>query len=33
VLRKSSDDHKASVFDASVRGRTDQVVYRFRKPG
>jgi predicted methyltransferase len=33
VLRNSSDDHKASVFDASVRGRTDQVVYRFRKPG
>jgi predicted methyltransferase len=27
------DDHKASVFDGSVRGRTDQVVYRFRKPG
>jgi predicted methyltransferase len=32
VLRNRSDDHKASVFDASVRGRTDQVVYRFRKP-
>lgn len=33
VLRNSLDDHKASVFDGSVRGRTDQVVYRFRKPG
>jgi predicted methyltransferase len=33
VLRNHSDDHKASVFDPSVRGRTDQVVYRFRKPG
>jgi len=33
VLRNRSDDHKSSVFDRSVRGRTDQVVYRFRKPG
>lgn len=33
VLRNPSDDHKISVFDRSVRGRTDQVVYRFRKPG
>jgi predicted methyltransferase len=33
VLRNRSDDHKSSVFDGSVRGRTDQVVYRFRKPG
>lgn len=32
VLRNPSDDHKSSVFDRSVRGRTDQVVYRFRKP-
>jgi predicted methyltransferase len=33
VLRNRSDDHKSSVFDPSVRGRTDQVVYRFRNPG
>ena len=33
VLRNRSDDHKSSVFDPSVRRRTDQVVYRFRKPG
>lgn len=33
VLRNRSDDHKSSVFDPSLRGRTDQVVYRFRKPG
>jgi predicted methyltransferase len=33
VLRNQADDHKSSVFDPSVRGRTDQVVYRFRKPG
>lgn len=32
VLRNSQDDHRLSVFDARVRGRTDQVVYRFRKP-
>jgi predicted methyltransferase len=32
VLRNPADDHKASVFDRGVRGRTDQVVYRFRKP-
>ena len=33
ALRNRSDDHKKSVFDPGVRGRTDQVVYRFRKPG
>lgn len=33
VLRNRSDDHRLSVFDAGVRGQTDQVVYRFRKPG
>jgi predicted methyltransferase len=33
VLRNHSDDHKSSVFAPKVRGRTDQVVYRFRKPG
>jgi predicted methyltransferase len=32
VLRNGSDDHKSSVFDAAVRGQTDQLVYRFRKP-
>jgi predicted methyltransferase len=32
VLRNRLDDHKKSVFDPGVRGRTDQVVYRFRKP-
>ncbi len=33
VLRNRLDDHKSSVFDAGIRGRTDQIVYRFRKPG
>lgn len=32
VLRNGSDDHTLSVFDPSVRGRTDQLVYKFRKP-
>jgi predicted methyltransferase len=32
VLRNPADDHKLSVFDASIRGKTDRVVYRFRKP-
>lgn len=32
MLRVSSDPHTASVFDASVRGRTDQFVMKFRKP-
>jgi len=26
------DNRSASVFDPSIRGRTDRVVYRFRKP-
>lgn len=33
LLRNLKDDHSLSVFDGRVRGRTDQVVYRFRKPG
>lgn len=32
VLRMASDDRSKSVFDPSVRGKTDRVVYRFRKP-
>ncbi len=33
LLRNSGDDHSKLVFDPSVRGKTDRVVYRFRKPG
>jgi predicted methyltransferase len=33
LLRNSGDDHFKLVFDPSVRGKTDRVVYRFRKPG
>jgi predicted methyltransferase len=32
ALRNPKDDHTLSVFDPGVRGQTDQVVYRFRKP-
>lgn len=32
MLRNMHDDHAKSVFDASVRGRTDRFVLRFRKP-
>jgi len=32
VLRNKDDKHTANVFDASIRGRTDQFVYKFRKP-
>jgi predicted methyltransferase len=32
VLKHPADDHSKVVFDPSVRGKTDQFVYRFRKP-
>lgn len=32
VLAHPDDDHTKQVFDPAVRGRTDQFVYRFRKP-
>jgi predicted methyltransferase len=32
ALRNTNDDHSRSVFDPLVRGRTDQVVFRFRRP-
>jgi predicted methyltransferase len=31
ALRNSADDYETGVFDASVRHKTDQVIYRFRK--
>ena len=33
VLRNAKDPMTANVFDASIRGKTDQFVYKFRKPG
>lgn len=32
ILRNPEDDHSKSVFDPSIRGRTDRFVYRFRRP-
>lgn len=32
MLRDPADPHTANVFDPSIRGKTDQFVYRFRKP-
>ncbi|GLQ90168.1 class I SAM-dependent methyltransferase [Dyella flagellata] len=33
VLRNPADPHTNKVFDKSIRGHTDQFMYRFRKPG
>jgi predicted methyltransferase len=33
VLHYPGDDHTLKVFDASVRGKTDQFIFKFRKPG
>lgn len=33
AIRNPDDDHSLNVFDPAIRGRTDQFVYRFRKPG
>jgi predicted methyltransferase len=33
VVRVAADDRTLSVFDESIRGRSDRFVYRFRKPG
>ena len=32
VLRNPADDHKKVVFDKAIRGKTDQFVFKFRKP-
>jgi predicted methyltransferase len=32
ILANKSDDHTKNVFDPSVRGQTDQFLYRFKKP-
>lgn len=32
AVRVPEDNHTLSVFDESIRGRTDRFVYRFRKP-
>jgi predicted methyltransferase len=32
VLANPTDDHTKGVFDATLRGHTDQFIYKFRKP-
>lgn len=32
VLRNPADPHTLNVFDPAIQGKTDQFVYRFRKP-
>src|ERR1700723_87106 len=32
ILANAGDDHTKIVFDPSIRGHTDQFLYRFRKP-
>jgi predicted methyltransferase len=32
VLANPADDHTKGVFDPSLRGKTDQFIYKFRKP-
>lgn len=33
VLKNPADDHTKPVFDPTVRGHTDKLLFRFRKPG
>lgn len=33
LLRNPADDRSVNVFTPSIRGRTDRIAYRFRKPG
>lgn len=32
MLRNPADDHSLSVFDKTIRGKTDRAVFKFRKP-
>ena len=32
VLANPADDHSLKIFDPAIRGKTDQFVYKFRKP-
>jgi len=32
ILKNTADPHTAGVFDASIRGRTDQFILKFRRP-
>ena len=32
LLSNPADDHSKLVFDPAIRGKTDRIIYRFRKP-
>ena len=32
ILRNPADDHSLLVFDPKIRGKTDRVIYKFKKP-
>jgi predicted methyltransferase len=32
VLKTPEDDHTKKVFDSAVRGKTDQFLFKFRRP-
>jgi predicted methyltransferase len=32
ILANKDDDHTKNVFDSSVRGHTDQFLFRFKRP-
>ncbi len=32
ILRNSADDHSLLVFDPNIRGKTDRVMFKFKKP-
>jgi predicted methyltransferase len=32
VLHDPADDHTKKIFDSSIRGKTDQFIFKFRKP-
>lgn len=32
VLRNPADDHSKKIFDPAIRGKTDQFIFKFRKP-
>jgi len=32
ILRNPADDHNLLVFDPKIRGKTDRVIFKFRKP-
>jgi predicted methyltransferase len=33
ALRKPADDHTLMVMNPAIKGKTDQIIYKFRKPG